>query len=98
VFSRSDPGRFCCHGLIYLRNDFDAFSIRRELGADSNPPSPGLHSHNGNRTLVVAPTALRADLLSICRHVLAPPSPQTDRVSRDMETMGAEGHGGNGRL
>jgi len=41
-----------CHGLIYLRNDFDGFSIRQELGADGNHLLPGLHSHDGNRTLV----------------------------------------------
>jgi len=25
-----------CHGLIYLRNDFDGITIRQELGADGN--------------------------------------------------------------
>jgi hypothetical protein len=40
------------HGLIYLGNDFHWFSIRQELGTDGDHLLPGLHSRDGNRTLV----------------------------------------------
>src|SRR5258707_5497406 len=42
-----------CHGLIYLRNDFDGFSIRQELGTDGDNFLPWLHPHYGNLTLVI---------------------------------------------
>ncbi len=41
-----------CHSLIYLRNDFDGFSIRQELGTDGDHFLSRLHSDYGNRTLV----------------------------------------------
>ena len=41
-----------CHGLIYLRNDFDGFSILQELGADSDHIFACLHSHDRNRGLM----------------------------------------------
>src|SRR6266446_5046723 len=41
-----------CHGLIYLRNDFDGFSILQELGTDGDYLLPGLHPPDGDRTLL----------------------------------------------
>src|SRR5258708_13726241 len=41
-----------CHSLIYLGNDFDGFSIRHELGTDGDHLLRGLHSRDGDRTLM----------------------------------------------
>jgi len=40
-----------CHGLIYLRNDFDGFSSVR-IGTDRDHFSPGCTPTTGNRTLM----------------------------------------------
>src|SRR3979490_2148019 len=41
-----------CHSLVFLRNDLDGFSISQEFGADGDYFFSGLHSYDGNRTLV----------------------------------------------
>src|SRR5206468_4324282 len=41
-----------CHGLIYLRNDFDGITVRQELGTDGDHLLPGFHSRDANRTFV----------------------------------------------
>src|SRR5436189_6032668 len=42
-----------CHGLIYLRNDFDGTTVRQELCTDGDHLLPGFHSRDATRTLVV---------------------------------------------
>jgi len=66
------------------------FSIRQELGTDGDHFLPGLHPHDGNRTLVSrAQLHFAQPCCPFCRCVLAPPSLQTDG-SEGYGTMAAE--------
>jgi len=85
----------CAIGLIYLRNDFDGFSVRQELGADRDHLLPGLYPPTATEPLMGHANCTSRDLLSICRHVLAPHH-RKPAGFRGVWNDGAEGTEGTG--